>query len=391
MTATKAKRLRMLWLLGIASLVGGGLAAASAGLKEYARALTFFAAERPLPTGPLPVGRTTLALEAAWHGGTVQVDLWYPASASASPFAALARPTQARAAQDAPLAGGDARLPLVLYVPSWFARRDENTFTLANLASHGFVVAAMDDIQHHPPAPHEAQAAQEASLDYGSEAGFAASRRMAAERVRLAAQAAAAVADRLAAAPGWGERLATDRFAVLGFSFGGGVAAELVRGDARVVAAANLDGSVFGEAEQHGVDRPYLMVLADEWFSAAADPEAEHELERRFEGRLTREAIALQLRQAARPEHWTVVAVGAVHGDFTDRLLLPPFSALLAPQRPIDRMDSWTCLNAYLVAFFDRQLRGGRHHLLEGAPPLSGFRALVAADLPPLPDHPKAR
>jgi pimeloyl-ACP methyl ester carboxylesterase len=50
------------------------------------------------------------------------------------------------------------------------------------------------------------------------------------------------------------------RIGLLGYSFGGAIAAETARRDARVRAAVNLDGWMFGSAARAGVPRPYLVI-----------------------------------------------------------------------------------------------------------------------------------
>ena len=57
-------------------------------------------------------------------------------------------------------------------------------------------------------------------------------------------------------------RLRMDRVGAFGYSFGGGVSAELAREDHRVLAALELDGVLHGAAAVHGLDKPVLLMDA---------------------------------------------------------------------------------------------------------------------------------
>lgn len=60
--------------------------------------------------------------------------------------------------------------------------------------------------------------------------------------------------------PGTGAAgLKTRQVAMYGHSVGGAAAAEAMRLDCRVVAGANLDGSMFGPVVQQGVRGPFLL------------------------------------------------------------------------------------------------------------------------------------
>ena len=72
--------------------------------------------------------------------------------------------------------------------------------------------------------------------------------------------------------PGTGSAgLRTRRVAMFGHSVGGAAAAEAMRLDCRVVAGANLDGSMFGPVVQQGVRGPFLL-FGHENKTQATDP-----------------------------------------------------------------------------------------------------------------------
>ncbi len=109
----------------------------------------------PFRRGPFPTGVRTASLVDETRDRTLAVEVWYPADA-ADTGADLADDTKDRyelipglptATQDAvrdarPVAGG--RFPLVVFSHGFGGHRRQSTFFCTHLASHGYVVAAMD-------------------------------------------------------------------------------------------------------------------------------------------------------------------------------------------------------------------------------------------------------
>ena len=108
----------------------------------------------PAPTGGSPVGTDVVALaDAARNGRRLMVSLWYPAtSASGRPLAAYASP-RLTATLGLPVVRVDARyraparrarLPVVLFSPARGAPRILYQALAEDLASHGYLVIAVD-------------------------------------------------------------------------------------------------------------------------------------------------------------------------------------------------------------------------------------------------------
>ncbi|MGW8788859.1 hypothetical protein, partial [Heyndrickxia sporothermodurans] len=198
MTASGRGRGRRLAIALTACLLAS-VAAIAVLAREHLRALAFLDLPRPVSTGAFPVGRSTVTV-----GDHRPIDLWYPAATDGIGLTArikalvrgLMTPTQAAAPWDVPPAKG-ALHPLVLLLPSWFSERHENTILAADLASHGFVVAAVDDVIHGAPLAGEDRAAQISALDFESEDRFTSSRTLSRRRVLLAARTADATLDAL--------------------------------------------------------------------------------------------------------------------------------------------------------------------------------------------------
>ncbi|MGU3359072.1 dienelactone hydrolase family protein [Methylobacterium sp. M6A4_1b] len=320
---------------------------------EHVRALVFLAAQRPSPTGEHPVG-----VAAFRPVGGAQVELWYPAEGGCSGLVARAVlllrmilwPTRAVACGAPPAPGSH---PLILLLPSWFAERDVNTFMAANLASHGFVVAAADDFVHGSPLSGGDRIAQLGSLDMNSEAAFATSRAVSRQRAVLGARAASATIDAVIAHPLLGPRIDAARIGVLGYSFGGSIAAAMSRETGRLRAVINLDGDVIA-TEAWPPTVPYLFLTSDLPYPSAADL-ASDDRAFRFESITTRDTYDLHERPDFPRDSLALSVKQAVHADFSDRLVMPPFQDFLNP-RPIDRVQMWRDINGLIVAFLSARL-----------------------------------
>jgi dienelactone hydrolase len=142
---------------------------------------------------------------------------------------------------------------------------------LANLASHGYVVVAFDDLSYEPAPPGESErqrAVREGATDFRTREAYELTLRHSDVRVARQAEKAGEILDRFTAIANdadtpWGGRIAAARIGFVGYSFGGSTAAELAARDPRVAAVVNIDGALYGRAEREGVTAPYLLFLSD--------------------------------------------------------------------------------------------------------------------------------
>ena len=300
--------------LSTAALAASGVALLVAGLfnsQHYVCVLSLLGAARPSLMGPFVVGTSTIKLTVEPYGTDIPVTFYYPAVEAvgiggrlAVVADMLAHPNRVRTRPGAPLVAGQTPLHLLIYFPSWFSQRNENSFTLANLASHGLVVASLDDVVHLVPMSGDDRLAQEAGLDFSSEKAFAASQVLAGRRTALEARFGSAILDRIVESPSWGRHIDASRVGALGFSFGGSVAAAMSRSDPRVQAVVNLDGWVFGEVAEGGVKVPNLTLWSDEPFPTEQDL-SQPETAGRLQAILNQRTIEQQRRQDTRPGSWT--------------------------------------------------------------------------------------
>ncbi len=166
----------------------------------------------------------------------------------------------------APLAPSDRPWPVVIMLPGYGAPRAVYTGLATRLASRGFVVFVLDH-------PYESAVTQ---LPNGQVVGTQ-EILLPGERDRIgymARQQAVRVADvrfvidqlvRAAAlSPSMrGGRIDVSKVAVIGHSFGGAAASAVLSEDSRVVAAANIDGTPYGELPDRQLTKPFLLLQSD--------------------------------------------------------------------------------------------------------------------------------
>jgi predicted dienelactone hydrolase len=390
----------MRWLLALMAL--GSLAAAT--FTTWSRAvlmqmpeITVTGSVLPQPAGSFGVGRTTVALPPKdGEPHAVTVDLWYP-SASRSPLppqptgrivgGGFNRRARAEAHIDGPVAPLETPFPLLIYAPGWDGPRWDNTFALANLASHGYVVAAVDDVGFSQRGEGRQDLGE---FDLASEAAKARSLASANRRLQLMVARISATLDGLAALDRadpkalLSGRVDYSRVGMLGFSFGGSVAAEAALSEPRLVAVANMDGWLFGASATTIIDKPYLAFNSD--FPTIETDAESNNVHRRISARMTLSDRAQQRRQAQRPDTVTLLFKQVDHSDFTDDLFSPPLRSYLKrwSRTADDRLRLRATQDAYLLAFFDRHLRGLRTFLpQQSPPPFQGVEFLA----PPAPQH----
>ncbi|WP_052423494.1 alpha/beta hydrolase family protein [Nonomuraea candida] len=249
-----------------------------------------------------------------------------------------------RSVPDAPVASGGGRFPVVLFSPGLGGVRTQNTAWAEELASRGYVVAALD----HP---------------YDSAVVTLADGRTI--RTRVASTGDQAEDDRRAA--GWtavraadlgfvltqlgrldrGEipgllagRLDLRRAAATGHSLGGAAALQAARQDPRFAAVIDIDGFPRDPAPRP-FGQPVLALTHD--VRPGEEPD--------YLSRLTR---VLQLSTAT---SYRLTVPGSAHLTFTDApLFLPPLPALVGS---LGRTAGPRITAAATVAFLDAALRGG--------------------------------
>jgi dienelactone hydrolase len=294
----------------------------------------------PAPGGRAAVGTDVVALVDRARGDRrLMLTRWYPAATGARerPLAAYASPrltatlalptVRVHARHGARARSG--RLPVVLFSPGFGGSRILYQALAEDLASHGYLVLAVD---HTGEAPVEFP---------DGRIGLPSAPSGRPERM-IATAAATRLADmrlvlRRLTTMTTGPRADRRRVAAIGHSLGGSTAAALMRAEPAVRAGVDMDGSIFGTARR-GVPRAFLVMTG----GGGPDPSIRGLLERSRGPRLALELAGLE------------------HMSFSDLPAIAPEAFKTRSARTI------AVQRAYLRAFLDRYLRDQRSRLLEG-------------------------
>jgi predicted dienelactone hydrolase len=321
------------------------------------------------------------------------VEVWYPADpvsgatralyiqtpaefGPSSPLTALEH-VRTNAIPAAPVANAERKYPVLIYNHGAGWPRFSATFVTEQLASHGYVVFGVD----HPgmdrtvrfsdgttftadtlrgPVPDPKQdvrttAAQ--SMEFLNAVGFP-----------IWIEDSRFVLDQVEAlnrAPGpFRGRLDLDRIGMLGWSFGGATAIEMLRTDPRVKAAVNHDGRLFGGAMSEPIARPFILFHHGGDDTAAAPPANRPVI--REQAALVR-GLDSTARARATADWYDITIARTNHGHFSD---LPLFMALFQDTTLLAGRRGHEIISAYTLAFFDQYLRDRRSPLLAVPSPL---------------------
>jgi predicted dienelactone hydrolase len=361
-----------------------------------AGALTYLIVQRsedltlPTPAGPYPVGR----LLTAWTdesrqedlGGTpgqprtLSVWIWYPAEPDGSPVPYMP-PDWAHAreadrgvgsllfqavgsihshAMDALPTSQGRPFPVLIFEPGLGPLIPEYSTLTEDLASRGYVVIGLNPTYSAFVTVLDGQVIKRSSLgtiadnatpEQAQQRGddlvevWAADDRFAIDKaMRMNGDPSSPFAG----------RLDVDRVGLLGHSFGGAAALEACHLDSRCTAAANLDGSPFGNVVHTGLDRPVLLILSEPGWNAntPAMQKANRDLAAIFVGTAQGYQVTIQ---------------GARHFNFTDFAVeFNPVARPLGILGSIDGARGLRIASAYLAAFFGQTLKDQPSPMLQG-------------------------
>lgn len=350
----------------------------------------------PAPTGDYAVGTTILHFvdpvraDATFKSGKreLMVQAWYPADQSEGRQASYRRRAETTLLSsydavlpthsylDAAVAHRGRLFPIILFNPSWNGQRTQNTFQMEDLASHGFVILAVDHPHNSSPVafPDRQLVLSDEVLPIDDFTGVDLENRIEAgdKEVRLQAgddRLALDLLSKMAADPtsGWYGTVDLNRVGAFGHSFGGAVAVETAFEDTRVVAAMNLDGWEFGEIWQRPLLKPQMVMYENDY------PPSVEEICRTMRGGSHQDRLYMQLtiedqknveRSLAANGGYEVFLRGANHMDFSDRDLYSPLRRFTNAGE-IKATRAHEIINAYTLAFFSQTLKGTRAGLLQ--------------------------
>ena len=315
--------------------------------------------------------------EQAKQPRSLVIQLWYPTAATGRPAAYLS-PAVARfiaksngvapallqgvtldATADAAPLKRHGGWPVVLFSPGFGVERGLYAGLTEDLASHGYVVVAID----HPhdaaivefPDGHVVIPGSQMDIQRAHTVRVADTRFVLTELARLARSGVFA------------GRLDLGRIGMFGHSLGGAAAASTMLVDRRVRAGADLDGLLFGQVRTSGLSRPFLLMNGEPGFASDTN----------------RAGFWKKLHGP----HYAVDVKRAQHFAFSDLVFLVPALMRTNPTAgqaarqlvgDVDGLATLAAERAYISAFFDRSLRGKPQPLLTKTPgPFAGMRLTI--------------
>jgi predicted dienelactone hydrolase len=255
----------------------------------------------------------------------------------------------AHAYNDAEILDGDAVFPVIIFSHGLNSFRNQNTTMVQELASYGFVVAAIDHTYANVFTVFPDGRITLYNPDIFSDEP-ANPPRNSNTLVGVWAQDATFVLDQMAvwqneAGNRFNGRLNLDQVGIFGHSTGGGAAAEFCLTDQRCGAVLGLDAWVepISDPVLEGLSNPLMFIQADQW---GADNEVDLNSRR-----------AGAIYEAGQSDSYLLVVAGAAHYDFTDLPLFSPITAQLGLSSDIPSKYMAKMLNHYTLAFFNQYLR----------------------------------
>lgn len=348
----------------------------------------------PKPTGPYPVGTRILYLKdlsrVEQHepnhklSRELVVQIWYPAIASKNHLAPYQRMSETTLAtsyrsvlwtnsrMNAPIATNGGPFIVLLFNHRWGGVRTQDTFLTEDLASHGYVVAAID---------HSYNAGKVAMPDdriiqdaFGYDPIDVTKRTSGQIRDVWNKELTTWVADEtfvltalqnenLDQKSFWYGHLDTSRAGAFGHSFGGSASVQVCSFDPRIRSAVNLDGWTFGDIRYRAADQPIMYI-----YGANNTPRPENLTSKDPVARTEAELDVSDARQinSSLQQYggYKLYVNETSHMDFTDHSLVSPWRNW-TERGHIAPSQIQTIVREYVLAFFDKTLRGEKPTLLQ--------------------------
>ena len=344
------------------------------------------------PTGPYKVGTVTYDWKDEQREETftsdpgdkreLMVQIWYPADSQAkgrtAPYISNADVfaegfstilnlpkalfttfgyVKTHAIESAELSQKESTYPVLLFSHGFSGHKNQNTFQVEQLASHGYIVVGIDHTYSSTAsvfadgrvAPYVQQDLNSGTYLDQANPGWVEDAKFVLDQVEKLAKN-----DPDNRFTG---RMDLQNVGMFGHSFGGATSTQMLMEDERIKAAVNLDGILYGKQRipAGGLEKPFLMMSADGSLNSVQLIQ-EPELRQMMEGLIARyEHVAEGGNYWMKLNHMT-------HMGFTDLYLLSP---LFEQMEGVDVRNAHRLINEYSLDFFDHYLKHQPLQLLD--------------------------
>jgi pimeloyl-ACP methyl ester carboxylesterase len=345
----------------------------------------------PAPDGPFAVGTRVVQFTdasrrdpaVASRDREIVVQVWYPA-ASAGPYEryldspAVARRLREHGYYEVPAAEIDwwcvlpthsarnapisrrSRFPLLTFSIGSGVGRFNYTSIIEELASHGYIVAAIDHPYGGVTALSDGRVISTANVTSRGD-----DEASAAELTEEWAHDIHFVIGRLPILPFLRGRIDRRRIGAFGHSLGGAAALEAARIDPTIRAAADMDGGTFGDVGRLGLEKPCLILRSSPQYS-------DEDLAKRGQTREGRQRLAATFDAMFRDffarhrdvRGYVMKVRRTGHFSFSDAPFVMPQTITRFGGDILDAETTWRRVTSALLAFFDFELRGKKGDLL---------------------------
>ncbi|MBE9191164.1 hypothetical protein IQ230_12525 [Gloeocapsopsis crepidinum LEGE 06123] len=261
---------------------------------------------------------------------------------------------------------GASRYPVIVFLPGFGATPKFYTRQLEELASHGYVVVAINPTYEAPVLFPDGQVITQSSTFDFSSANSETEQQVFNQAVKIRAEDVSFVLNQL-------ERINTkdpqglltgrldlSRVAIFGHSLGGDTAIEAMKRDRRLKAGINMDGgsygSFFSSGNKDSLNCP-LMVMSHDGADEALQT---------FYQRLGANAYRLMIEGT---KHTTFMDFGSILPAFSAHSTTQEKSQITQAIGSIEPKRATQIINAYTLVFFNKYLLGKDEPLLERISP----------------------
>lgn len=314
------------------------------------------------------------------------VQIWYPASSTAKGKTALYisnsapyaqgfnkvmhvpellftsfESVETHAIENAKLADTDSKYPVLVFSHGFTGYKNQNTFQVEQLVSHGYIVVGIDHtyssvasifpdqriVNFDSGGVQELEQMQYSFMD---------------KRNEVWVEDAKFVVDqieKLSSNDFFTGRMDLEHLGMFGHSFGGATTVQMLMEDSRIKAGINMDGVLYGKLRipVDGLRKPFLMMSADDTVKGAENMSdaqiAARGMNREEVIKYYDELLARYEPVTAGGNYWITLKRNK-HMSFSDMYLITP---LFEWMEGVDIRSAHRLINDYTLDFFDHYLK----------------------------------